>query len=209
MVTGRVVLLEGPSSTGTTSLATAFRDARAERGELWLLLGVDDVLSRLPAPWVDVGWPSGPGRFAAEGMRIERTRDRSVIHVGPTLRTLLRLHQVGVARAARAGIDVIADEVVLDDQTWADWETALDGLDARWVGLTCSAAELERRERRRGDRPVGLATAQLDAAPALAHHLRLDTTAVEPPDLLRSLEAFVDAWPAPTAGPTGPRPVEG
>jgi hypothetical protein len=38
----RVVVLNGASSAGKTTLATAFRDQRAAVGDFWLLTGIDE-----------------------------------------------------------------------------------------------------------------------------------------------------------------------
>jgi hypothetical protein len=46
--TSRVVILNGGSSAGKTTLGTAFRDQRAADGDFWLLIGIDDFLAKLP-----------------------------------------------------------------------------------------------------------------------------------------------------------------
>jgi chloramphenicol 3-O-phosphotransferase len=49
----------GASSSGKTTLASAFRDERAAAGEFWLLMGIDDFLSKVPAEWLDLGLATG------------------------------------------------------------------------------------------------------------------------------------------------------
>jgi chloramphenicol 3-O-phosphotransferase len=132
----RVVILNGPSSSGKTTLATAFRDQRAASGELWFLTGIDDFLAKLPSEWLSVGPESGP--YAADGVRFERTDRGLEFRIGSEGRKLIRAYQSGVAAAAGAGLNVIVDEVVIDQASWDDWTTSLVGLHVVWVGVRCS-----------------------------------------------------------------------
>ena len=147
--TARVLVLSGPSSAGKSTLGAAFRDRRAECGDLWFRVGIDLVLAEFPGPWVDVGWPGGPGRYAAEGMRVV---DGERIAVGPVLRRLLRSYQQLVSTVARSGVQVLVDDCILDETMWDDWQRALEGLDVRWVAVTADPSVLTERERARGDR---------------------------------------------------------
>ena len=174
---GRVVILNGASSTGKTSIIECFRAWEAVAGDFWLVAAIDDVLARLPSEWNDVGWPGGPGRFADDGLRVVSGASGTMMSVGPLLRRLLRLYQQGVASAARAGFDVIVDEVVLDPTARQDWIDALLGLPVSWVAVRCSAKTMEQRERQRGDRPIGLARAQLATVHTdMRYDMEIDTT---------------------------------
>ena len=51
----RIVVLNGSSSAGKTTLANAFRDQRAAVGDFWLLIGIDDFLAKLPIEWKAAG----------------------------------------------------------------------------------------------------------------------------------------------------------
>jgi hypothetical protein len=83
------VILNGASSFGKTTLATAFRDQQAAVGEFWLLIGIDDFLSKLPPAWLDLGLPTGPGKRAIEGLRFGTTPTGRELVVGETCRQLL------------------------------------------------------------------------------------------------------------------------
>ncbi len=165
----RVVILNGASCSGKTTMATAFRARRARAGDFWLSTGIDDFLAKLPIEWWSVGSRSGPS--AAAGVRFETTPEGLEVRVGSVGRQLLRAYQAGVAAAARAGLNVIVDEVVIDRTSWDDWIIAVTGLDVVWVGVRCSAEVAEERERLRPDRYAGLARAQT----AVVHrHARYD-----------------------------------
>ena len=182
----RVVVLNGASSAGKTTIATGFRDQRAAVADFWLLTGIDDVLAKLPSEWMSAG--SDRGGFSADGVRFERTPAGVTVRVGRVGRQLLRAYQAGVAAAARVGVNVIVDEVVIDKTSWDDWVVALAGLEVVWVGIRCSAEVAEDRNRVRGDRFLGLARAQT----ATAHlHTRydfeIDTTTRTPADAILEL----------------------
>ena len=68
-VPGRVVILNGASSAGKTTLAEHFRRARASDGDCWLLIGIDDFLPKLPDEWF--GGPGHEGPLREVGVRFE------------------------------------------------------------------------------------------------------------------------------------------
>src|SRR5258708_36358797 len=69
---GRVVVINGASSAGKTTLAETFQEARAADGECWVIFGIDDFMPRLPRRWVAIdAWS---GSLAADGVRLERGR---------------------------------------------------------------------------------------------------------------------------------------
>jgi chloramphenicol 3-O phosphotransferase len=176
MPTSRVVILNGASSSGKTTLATAFRDQRAKVGDFWLLTGIDDFLSKLPSEWKSAGGEYGA--FAAHGVRFEATAEGQTVSVGPLGRLLLRAYQAGVGSAVRIGLNVIVDEVVIDQTSWDDWTVALAGLDVVWVGIRCAAEVAEERNRSRGDhRFAGLARAQtMTVHRGARYDFEIDTT---------------------------------
>ena len=179
----RVVILNGASSSGKTTIATAFRDQQAAVGDFWLLVGTDDFLSKIPIEWKSAGSDSGP--FAGHGIRFEPTRQGPRVRVGSVGRRILRAYQAGVAAAAQVGLNVIVDEVLIDRTSWEDWNVALAGLHVVWVGIRCSPEVAEERNRARGDRFAGLARAQT----ATVHRdpkydFEIDTTTQTPDEAL-------------------------
>lgn len=152
------MILNGASSSGKTTIATGFRDQRAAVGDFWLLIGIDDFLSKIPIEWKSAGPDRAP--FAADGIRFEMTREGPGVRVGSVGRQILRAYQAGVAAAAHVGLNVVVDEVLIDRTSWDDWNVALAGMDVVWVGIRCSPEVAEERNRARGDRFAGWARAQ-------------------------------------------------
>jgi chloramphenicol 3-O phosphotransferase len=144
---GRVVLLNGGSSSGKTTIA---RKLQAELDGSWLLLGVDLFLWTLPSRLV--GDPQG---LVVEGGIIIRGDEFMRLHVA---------FQRAIATLAANGLDILIDDVLLDgvrDQRL--WTDALTDVDVCWVGVRCGADIATQREAERGDRLLGAARAQADS----------------------------------------------
>jgi chloramphenicol 3-O phosphotransferase len=190
VVAGQVVVLNGTSSSGKTSIANAFQELRSQAGDLWLVIGLDDFLAKLPGRWVEVG--AWVGSLAEDGVRLEREGDQANFHIGEHARRLMHAYRRTVREIARAGINVVVDEVALQEDEWHDWCAALDGLDAAWIAVRCDVDVASQREAARGDRAPGLVRGQADVVHQFPDYdLELDTTK-QPVDLVaRQLEEFV------------------
>jgi chloramphenicol 3-O phosphotransferase len=187
---GRVVVLNGTSSAGKTSTAMAFQESRSRAGECWIVVGLDDFLAKLPRRWIEVG--AWVGSRAGEGIRLERDGDRANFHIGEQARRLIHAYRRSVREIARAGINVVVDEVSLHEDEWDDWCAALDGLAAVWIAVRCDVDIASQREAARGDRALGLVRGQADVVHRFpAYDLELDTTAVPVEEVARRLDEFV------------------
>jgi chloramphenicol 3-O phosphotransferase len=185
---GRLVILNGASSSGKTTLASAFRDERAVAGEFWLLIGIDDFLSKVPAAWLDLGLATGPGAHAHDGLWFETTSTGPQLKIGATWRRLLHAYHHATAAAARSGLNVIVDDVVIDDEVLGDWLDVLGELKPTWVGVRCSPEITAERERCRGDRPVGMTGTQTDSVHrSLRYAFEIDTGDLTPSESLDEL----------------------
>ena len=132
---GRLVLLNGPSSAGKTTVAQA---VTARLATPWLLMPVDlfhEIRTRPDADLTDRQW-------------------HDVFH-----RTRAAYHRA-LAGAASSGMDVLGDHVLSEPWRLDDLLRLTVGLDVLLVHVTCSAKELRRREKARGDREAGAAITQ-------------------------------------------------
>jgi chloramphenicol 3-O phosphotransferase len=179
VTTGCVIVLNGPSSAGKSTLATALQRRFAADGECWFVYAMDDYFAKIPFDWVTAG--SHVGRHADEGVVLEIVDGAFQMRIGPIGRQVLAAWRGAVGSAARAGLNVIADDVVLTEEEWHRWQIELDGLDAHWVRVQIALDLVEVRERARPNRMPGHARAQYDDAYRYPiYDAEVDTGELEP-----------------------------
>jgi chloramphenicol 3-O phosphotransferase len=179
MTLGAVIVLNGPSSSGKTTLATALQRRFAADGECWFVYAMDDYFAKIPFDWVAAG--RHVGTHADEGVVLETVDGEFRMRMGPIGRQVLDAWRGAVGSAVRAGLNVIADDVVLTEADWHGWEHELDGLDTHWVRVQIALDVLEAREQARGDRVSGHARSQYEASYRYpAYDAEVDTGALDP-----------------------------
>jgi len=165
---GSIILLNGASSAGKSTLAAALQAA------------ADRPLFRFSLDFYFFG-PILPRR--GEGL----------FEWKPMRQRLFTGYFHSLAAFANAGNDLVVDHIF---ETQADYEemmAALDGLDLFIVGVHCPIEELERRERERGDRPVGDARRDLETVHTFcAYDFEVDSS--KPPG--DNAQLILAAWEA-------------
>lgn len=132
MTKGNIILLNGVSSSGKSTLAKALTKRLPE----YFHYSIDDF-----------------------DLVVERMEDRDSGRLIPVA-TECFFHRT-IAMFADKGVNLIVDHVIHDDYTKADWAESLAGYPLLRVGVHCPREELERRERERGNRRIGQALEQL------------------------------------------------
>jgi len=169
---GRIILLNGASSSGKSTLALALQAALPEP---FLHVSSDHLVGMLPRRTDDGGpfdwWHQVRPRFFAGFHRC-------------------------LPALAGAGNDLIVEHII-EFPSWRD-EIAgvLTELDAFLVGVHCDLREIDRRERERGDRRIGEGRTHVtvDRIHTFGpYDLDIDTTGGITPALTRSV---LDAWRA-------------
>lgn len=154
MHSGHIIVLNGTSSAGKSTLAKALQTLLPDP---YLHLGIDTMVFALPKRylnpplWHEVFRYTWPPAGSADGLAID---------AGPLGHQLIAgLHQA-VAALAQTGNNVIVDHVLLDPRWVQDCAQTLGALPALFVGVYCPLAVVEQRERDRQDRTLGQARAQ-------------------------------------------------
>ena len=132
---GKIIVLNGPSSSGKSTLARALQ---AELDEPFLRFSFDLFIE---------------GRAFPAGRKFPWAEMRPAVFRG--------LHRCLPALAS-AGNNVLFDHIIETRAGLLELADLLAGLDVFLVGLHCSLAELERREAQRGDRHPGEARRDLE-----------------------------------------------
>lgn len=152
MATGRVIVLNGTSSSGKTTLLKAIQERSASP---WLDLGLDRFLTTLPTRYLSTHWPE------VFTYRYDATGEIEHIQTAPVGDHLATAMHRAIEAVARGGADVVAEHVLLSSAWAADLVERLTDLPTLYVGVTCPVDVLETRERDRGNRTLGQARAQV------------------------------------------------
>ena len=175
-----VIFLNGSTSAGKTSIGRALQ---AKLPEPYLLFGIDHVF-----PWLPPVWCETP-----DGYWFERRADGGMpIFIGEGFLQVAKGWHRMVRGGVDAGLRFVVDEALIDPRLLPDWQAVLGGLDVLWVGVRCELAELQRREKARGDRGIGQAQSQYQEVYAAApYDLEVDTTATSAADCADAILAHL------------------
>ncbi|HET7056327.1 MAG TPA: AAA family ATPase [Thermomicrobiales bacterium] len=202
MARGTVIVLNGTSSAGKSSLARAIQDVMDEP---YLVLAMDVFLEHFPERYLG---DSGPDRVPTP---VERAgivwactepggRGFRELEIGPWVKALWS-GLSHAAAAARRGVNVVLDDVILDPAMRADYRAALSGVPTLMVRVCCPPDVLTAREQARGDRNAGMALAMLPLVDANAppSDLTIDTNLVTPEEAAYAIKAaLADRQRVPT-----------
>jgi chloramphenicol 3-O phosphotransferase len=122
-------------------------------------------------------------------------------HIRRGCGTTKRLFSGSGPTSARAGNLVIVDDVLEEEPPWIENVLAFfDGLDVTFVGVHCPLAELERREKERGDRRQGMARQQFEQVHAQAiYDVEVDTSVLRSEECASIIVDYIDAKRYPSA----------
>lgn len=167
-----VIVLNGVGSVGKTSVAKALQETVRQP---LLHVSMDAFLEMLPPRMF--GHPDG---FVFETVD-DGGSPSVVIHSGPVLARLMSGMRRAVAAMVEQGNSLVVDDVMLGGGEAEDYRRLLSGFDVHFVGLFAPLEVLERRERERGDRALGLARWQFDRVHrGVDYDLEIDTTRTSP-----------------------------
>ncbi|MGH3306904.1 MAG: chloramphenicol phosphotransferase CPT family protein [Nocardioides sp.] len=183
-----VVLVNGPSSAGKTTLCRGLQAAIAHP---YLCIGFDDFVFTSAERYyrgADTAEQSHQDSFTSDGVRMIVTsapdEPRAITAVfGPVFRSLID----GMAPAVRAFVDtgssVIFDHVLHDRGMYDSTLRSFEGLDVFRVGVVCPVEILEAREASRGDRVLGRARGLADAVHQFCEYDVVVDTGLDNPQL--------------------------
>ncbi len=151
-MTAKVIILSGPSSAGKSTIAKAIQ-RRAETDFLHVCM--DSFIGMIPdGREMDDHW------FVVRDISTESDQRVSIVN-GSDGDKLLAAMRSFVAELAGKGLDIIVDDVCTAAQI-ADYRQRIASKGLFVIHVSAPQAVLNRRERERGDRLIGLAREQND-----------------------------------------------
>lgn len=194
---GRVILLNGSSSAGKTTLARAIaRLSAAPVQHISLDQFRDGMAPRFR------GMNARPGEPGARGLNVAPTAGgtQTTLRFGDIGRQTLRGMRRAAAAFASTGIDVVMDDLLLEPGFLADYIEVLEGFAVTFVGVRCDLATAAAREAARPGRLPGTAAAHWEAVHrGCRYDVEVDTGALTPRQCALRVLAAVAQPPRPSA----------
>jgi chloramphenicol 3-O phosphotransferase len=191
-----IILLNGASSSGKTSLALAIQHLS---NEPWLRLGVDTFVEMMPHKYLPFGTK------AEEGFRfIPGKNDKGplmMIEAGQWGKKVFSTLPLTVNLLANHGNNVIVDEVLLSEKDLQNYINACYSHKVYFIGVFCDLSIMQEREILRHDRAIGLSNDQLRKVhpEARAYDMKIDATNQTSFVLASSILDFINVNPNPQA----------
>lgn len=132
---GKIIVLNGVSSSGKTTLAKEIQDAFDEP---YMRLSIDDFINMMPPKMIKTD-------------------------LGNTVYKCQTIMLQTITNLSDAGINIVVDNIMLTYfQTLKQYISALHDYPVLFVKVDCPSHELRRRETERGDRAIGQGENQVD-----------------------------------------------
>ena len=199
MSQGRIILLNGSSSAGKTTLAITLQQLLPDP---WHHIALDQFRDGLGGRYRGLNSP--PGTPGARGLNVvpvtlgnERVTE---VRFGDIGEQVLRGMRRAIAAFAREGNNVIIDDLMFEPSYLFDYVDALQGFDVFFVGVRCPIEVVNARESRRPGRFPGTATSHFDRVHShCVYDIEVDTAAHSPRDCARQIIARLDGGSPSTA----------
>lgn len=170
----QIIYLNGPSSSGKTTLAHLLQQ---ELDPPFLHIGIDRVIGMMPDKLND--WEGGPAPlgFSWKNSTDETGHPVHEIQLGPFARRMSDTLKEIAITLAKLDHYIIIDDVAFGKQDVDKWRSALKDYDVLWIGIHTPLSVLEQREKQRGNRMIGSARAQYyQVHKGVTYDLEFDTS---------------------------------
>lgn len=188
-----VIIVNGGSSAGKTSMCQAFQDLSPEP---FFLLGIDMFWFTMPPKEVNLQTCTNSFYQWVE----ETEHDKSYFRIipGKLLNESMLARYKAMAAYLERGMNVIADEVFWTREWLLESLSTFAPYRTFYVGVYCDDAEISRREVQRGDRYCGWARgSQIYSHKYTSYDLTIDSTARTPNECAQILLDYLNTNPAP------------
>jgi len=190
-----VIIINGCASAGKTSI---IKEMQRLYDKPLLHCGIDRFWAMIPDQYKEYG------SKAHEGYLFSQTADNDNnpmvrVEKGPFGKQIAATMPQVIKCFADCGHDVAVDEIFTGDVQLHNYVRALQGDTVYFVGIVCELQELERREKQRGNRLLGLARVQIDFIHKYKDYydLIIDSTHCDATTCAQNILNFIYSIPAP------------
>jgi chloramphenicol 3-O phosphotransferase len=199
MTPGQIILLNGSSSAGKTTLAHTLQQLLSEP---WHHIALDQFRDGMPGRYRGLNSPPGtPGARGLNVVPVDRGSERvTEVRFGDLGRQVLRGMRRAIAAFAREGNNVIIDDLMFEPEFLNDYLDALAGLDVLFVGVRCSLDVVNAREAKRPGRFPGTATSHFHCVHRhCVYDFEVDTSETSPRVCAQQIVEHMNVAQRPTA----------
>lgn len=189
----RIILLNGSSSAGKTTIAVTLQNLLEEP---WQHIALDQFRDGMPPRYRGLNSPPGtPGHAGLNVVPIELDGERvTAIRFGEVGRQVLRGMHLAIAAFAAAGNNVIVDDLIWDDEVLRHYLKVLADLPVLMVGVRCSREVVSEREAQRPGRFPGTAISHFDEVHRHTRYdIEVDTASLTPAQCAERIAARLHA----------------
>jgi chloramphenicol 3-O phosphotransferase len=199
MSPGRIILLNGSSSAGKTTLAITLQQLLPDP---WHHIALDQFRDGLGGRYRGLNSP--PGTPGARGLNVvpvtlgnERVTE---VRFGDIGERVLRGMRRAIAAFAREGNNVIIDDLMFQPSYLFDYVDTLQAFDVLFVGVRCPIDVVNSREAKRPGRFPGTATSHFDRVHAhCVYDIEVDTGVGSPRECAQQIIARLSSEEPKTA----------
>jgi chloramphenicol 3-O phosphotransferase len=169
MPAGTIIFLNGTSSSGKTSISL---ELQRNLDEPYLHMSIDKFLNMLPSDYLP------------NGSKADNAKDAMI-------KVISGMHNALPAFAA-SGNNIIVDHVLQERNWLEECVSLLADFKVLFVSLDCSLEELQRREKKRGNRKIGTANFQYNRVHAHGiYDLEINTELNSIEDCARQIKQYL------------------
>ncbi len=190
-----IIILNGCPSAGKTSIIKEMQNLYQTP---LLHMGVDLFWSMIPAQYKEHGSKAHEGYAFSKGYDHD---NNPVIQMqkGPFAQKFEQTMPHVIHSLTDCGHDIAVDTIISDDMILHHYATVLKNHTVYFVGIVCDLEELEKRERLRGNRELGLARGRFNLIPKNKewYDFTIDTTGLDVATCAQEIMNFIQQTPEP------------
>jgi chloramphenicol 3-O phosphotransferase len=185
----QIIYLNGPSSSGKTSLAKALQESLQLS---FLRISMDEIIAWMPEKLNDWTGGSAPDGFSWKGGEDDDGNLTQELQVGPYAPKMGEVFRAAVLSTANLGHHIIIDDVAFGKAQVDVWKKVLKNFSVLWVGVVAPLSVLEQRERARGNRILGSSRAQCHKVHSdVQYDLEVDTSKLSIIQSVEVIKSFI------------------